>query len=58
MTDYSDIMDITENQNDLDYEHLMSQLSKQAEKNKKKKINYNSKKSNNKMDLIPYIKKY
>jgi len=53
MTDYSDIMDITENQNDLDYEHLMSQLSKQAEKNKKKKINYNSKKRNNKMDLIP-----
>lgn len=53
MSDDSDIMDITENQNDLDYEHLMSQLSKQAEKNKKKKINYNSKKSNNKMDLIP-----
>jgi hypothetical protein len=40
MTDYSDIMYITENQNDLDYEHLMSQLSKQAEKKKKKKAKF------------------
>jgi predicted RNA-binding protein with RPS1 domain len=53
ISDDSDIMDITENQNDLDYEHLMSQLSKQAEKNKNKKKNYNKKKSNNKMDLMP-----